>query len=85
MHHTQKAGVSTAGIVDKEDLVTLLVKARQSGPPPKRSYAQARVPFRQKSPPVTPPGGGEPTPGPKSYVCVDMTVGGQKLEFLIDR
>lgn len=81
-------GVSTAGIVDKEDLVTLLVKARESGPiPTKRSYAQASVPFRQKTPPSTLPGGGQPTntPGPKSYICVDMTVGGQRLEFLIDR
>lgn len=91
-------GVSTAGIVDKEELVALLVKSRQqqpSQPPPpppppstgKKGYAAACVPFRQRTPPSTLPGGGSVAggaQGPKSYICVDVTVGGQRLEFLVD-
>ena len=38
----------------------------------------------RKVPPTTLPGGGTPTPGPKSYICVDVTLGTRQLEFLID-
>lgn len=90
-------GVPTAGIVDKDDLVALLVRSRQQQPaaptpPPSPSaggggaaaaagaggatkgYAAARVPFRQRTPPSTLPGGGTVAQGPKSYICVDLTV-----------
>lgn len=91
-------GVPIAGIVDKEELVALLVRSRQQQPqvqpppPPssssggggKKGYAAASVPFRQRTPPSTLPGGGSAAQGPKSYICVDVTVGGQKLEFLVD-
>ncbi len=97
-------GVPTAGIVDKEDLVALLVRSRQQQPQQPQAaaaasasssssgaggvepkgYAAARVPFRQRTPPSTLPGGGSAAGGPKSYICVDVTVGGQQLEFLVD-
>ena len=90
-------GVPTAGIVDKEDLVALLVRSRQQQPQPQppasasaasggggggtaaaggasKGYAAVRVPFRQRTPPTTLPGGGTTAQGPKSYICVDVTV-----------
>lgn len=93
-------GVSTAGIVDKEELVALLLHhrthspERREGTSEKRTEGQggreapplytARVKFRQKTPPSTLPGGGQAGPGPKSYVCVDLWIKNEKYEFLID-
>lgn len=88
-------GVPTSGIVDKEDLVALLVRSRQQQPQPpppasaasggggggtaaaggaSKGYAAARVPFWQRTPPTTLPGGGTTAQGPKSYICVDVSV-----------